>query len=305
MPADFFPNFFQPILQQYGRDLLLLLLMVLALGAVFYPLYHRRQQRRQLAQQAFPTAWRKILQQRWPLYRALPADVQQQVRKQIQRFIAEVEFVGCDGLTVTDQMRVLIAAQASLLTARLPVNDYPGLRQVLVYPDAFAVDLNQPDSAGVVHEKTEWREGESWQQGQVILSWRHTLAGAAVADDGRNLVIHEFAHQLDQQTGSVNGFPPLPTPELQQQWPPLMQAAFDQLQRDLQQGTPPWIDPYAATNPAEFFAVLSELFFEMPAYLADCQPQLYRLMQLFFQLDPKSWPLQQPQLPSLVQKRFR
>jgi hypothetical protein len=301
MSAEFLPEF----LQQYSRDLLLLLLLILTLGAVFYPLYRRRLRRAQLAQQAFPAAWRKILQQHWPMYRALPPDVQQQIRQQVKRFIAEVEFVGCDGLTVTDQMRVLIAAQASLLTARLPVSDYPGLRQVLVYPDAFAVDLNQPDSAGVVHEKTEWREGESWQQGQVILSWRHTLAGAAVADDGRNLVIHEFAHQLDQQTGSVNGFPPLPTTELQQQWPMLMQAAFDRLQLDLQQGIPPWIDPYAATNPAEFFAVLSELFFEMPAYLADCQPKLYQLMQQFFQLDPKSWPLQQAQLPALIQKRFR
>jgi len=301
MSAQFFLDF----LQHYSRDLLLLLLLVLALGAVFYPLYRRRQRRLQLAQQAFPTAWRKILQQHWPMYRALPPDIQLQIRQQVQRFIAEVEFVGCDGLTVTDQMRVLIAAQASLLTARLPVNDYPGLRQILVYPDAFAVDLNQPDSAGVVHEKTEWREGESWQQGQVILSWRHTLAGAAVADDGRNLVIHEFAHQLDQQTGSVNGFPPLPTPHLQQQWPLLMQAAFDRLQLDLQQGIQPWIDPYAATNPAEFFAVLSELFFEMPAYLAECQPKLYQLLQQFFQLDPKSWPLQQPQLPARIQKRFR
>lgn len=291
--------------QNYSRDLILLLILAFALVALFFPLWRRTQRRRALAEQSFPTAWRKILQQHWPLYRALPADLQQEIRRQIQRFLAEVEFVGCDGLTVTDQMRVLIAAQASLLTARLPVSDYPGLRQILIYPDAFAVNLNHADSAGVVHQNKQWREGESWQQGQIILSWRHTLSGAAVSDDGRNLVIHEFAHQLDQQTGSVNGFPPIQSPALQQEWSRMMQAAFDRLQQDLQQGATSWIDPYAATNPAEFFAVLCEVFFEQPALLAAEQPQLYRLLQQFFQLDPQSWPLQQLQLRDTVQNRFR
>jgi hypothetical protein len=283
-------------LQNYSPSLTLLCITVLAIAAILYPAWRRKRRRMALRARPFPRAWRKILQQRWPLYRALPADLQQELRRQVQRFIAEVEFVGCDGLVVTDPMRVLIAAQASLLTLKLPVNDYPGLRQVLVYPDAFGVNLTTPDPAGVVHPNTQWREGESWQQGQVILSWRHTLAGAAVADDGRNLVLHEFAHQLDQQTGSVNGFPPLNGVQLQQDWSRQMQQAFDLLQQDLRRGTAPWIDPYAATNPAEFFAVLSELFFEMPAYLASCQPQLYQLMRQFFQLDPQSWPLQQPQL---------
>lgn len=291
-------------LQNNSQLLALLLITLLTITAILYPAWRRKQRRQALRHQPFPRAWRKLLQQRWPLYRALPADLQQELRRQIQRFIAEVEFVGCDGLKVTDPMRVLIAAQASLLTLKLPVNDYPGLQQVLVYPDAFGVTLNTPDVAGVVHNNTEWREGESWQQGQVILSWRHTLAGAAVADDGRNLVVHEFAHQLDQQTGSVNGFPPLAGLKLQQDWSTQMQQAFDRLQQDLQQGIAPWIDPYAATNPAEFFAVLSELFFEMPAYLAGCQPRLYHLMQQFFQLDPQSWPLQQAELPARPRSGF-
>ncbi len=290
-------------LQNNSQLLSLLLITLLAISAILYPAWRRKHRRHLLRQQPFPKAWRKLLQQRWPLYRALPADLQQELRRQIQRFIAEVEFVGCDGLTVTEPMRVLIAAQACLLTLKLPVNDYPGLRQVLVYPDAFAVKQDRPDVAGVVHNNMQWREGESWQQGQVILSWRHTLAGASIADDGRNLVVHEFAHQLDQQTGSVNGFPPLPTAQLQQDWSTQMQAAYTRLQQDLQQGIAPWIDPYAATNPAEFFAVISELFFEMPAYLAACQPGLYQLMQQFFQLDPQSWPLQQAELPARAAHR--
>ncbi len=291
-------------LQNNSQLLSLLLITLLAIAAILYPTWRRKHRRQLLRQKPFPKAWRKLLQQRWPLYRALPADLQQELRRQIQRFIAEVEFVGCDGLSVTEPMQVLIAAQACLLTLKLPVNDYPGLRQVLVYPDAFAVKQDRPDVAGVVHNNMQWREGESWQQGQVILSWRHTLAGATIADDGRNLVVHEFAHQLDQQTGSVNGFPPLATTQLQQDWSLQMQAAYTRLQQDLQQGIAPWIDPYAATNPAEFFAVLSELFFEMPAYLATCQPKLYQLMQQFFQLDPQSWPLQQAELPTRAAHRL-
>lgn len=282
-------------LQNYSRDLLTLLLGLAVTGAILYPAWRRKQRQQILRATPFPASWRKMLQQNWPLYRALPADLQQELRKQVQRFIGETEFVGCAGLTVTEPMKVMIAAQASLLTLKLPVSDYPGLRQVLVYPDAFGVAVNHADIAGVVHDQLQWREGESWQQGQVVLSWRHTLQGAAVADDGRNLVFHEFAHQLDGQTGQVNGSPALPS-GLQARWSAQMQQAFDHLQQDLRSGAEPWIDPYAATNPAEFFAVLTELFFEMPAYLAGRQPDLYRLMQQFYQLDPQSWPLQQPML---------
>ncbi len=282
-------------LQNYSRDLLTLLLGLAVTAAILYPAWRRKQRQQQLRAIPFPAKWRKLLQQNWPLYRALPADLQQELRKQVQRFIGETEFVGCAGLTVTEPMKVMIAAQASLLTLKLPVSDYPGLRQVLVYPDAFGVTANHADTAGVVHDQLQWREGESWQQGQVVLSWRHTLQGAAVADDGRNLVFHEFAHQLDGQTGQVNGSPALPS-GLQPLWSAQMQQAFDGLQQDLKVGAAPWIDPYAATNPAEFFAVLTELFFEMPAYLAERQPNLYQLMQQFYQLDPQSWPLQHPML---------
>lgn len=287
--------------QNYSANLLTLLLGLLAITAILGPALWQRRRRRQLAATAVPRHWRNFLRHHWPQYRQLPAPLQQRLGKQMQRFLAETDIIGCAGLELTEPMKWLIAAQACLLTVQLPVHDYPGLRQVLVYPDAFRVQQTQTDAAGVVSETPQWREGESWQQGIVVLSWQHTLQGAAEPADGRNLVFHEFAHQLDGQTGAVNGMPLVPT-SLQSSWTAHMQAAFTELQQLIQTGQPLWIDPYAATNPAEFFAVLSEMFFEQPNQLYDQQAQLYQLLAAFYRLDPRQWAIQQLQLP--VQKGF-
>lgn len=287
--------------QQYSADVSTLLLGLLTILAILAPAYLQGRRRNFLAGQAVPRAWRQYLRQNWPQYRQLPAPVQQKLGKQMQRFLAETEIVGCAGLTLTEPMKWLIAAQACLLTVNLPVHDYPGLRQVLVYPDAFAVPLQNRDTAGVVSDSTQWRQGESWLQGQVVLSWAHTLAGATEAADGRNLVFHEFAHQLDGQTGQTNGMPLLPG-NLAQCWSQTMQNAFAELQHAMQRRQQLWIDAYAATNPAEFFAVLTEYFFERPQYLAGQKPALYQLLKEFYQLDPQSWALQQVDLH--IQKRF-
>lgn len=288
--------------QLYRADLLTLLLGVLAIVAIFAPMFIEKRRRNLLAEQPVPRQWRHFLRQNWPQYRQLPAPIQQKLGKQMQRFLSETEIVGRGGLTLTEPMKWLIAAQACLLTVNLPVHDYPGLRQVLVYPDAFAVPHKTTDVAGVVSESAQWREGESWLQGQVVLSWTHTLAGAAEPTDGRNLVFHEFAHQLDGQTGQTNGMPLLPA-SLVPHWSQIMQDAFDQLQQAVQWQQPLWIDLYAATNPAEFFAVLTEYFLERPQYLADRQPAIYQLFRQFYQIDPQAWALQQPSLP--IQSPFR
>jgi len=163
--------------------------------------------RERLLRNAFPAAWRKILQKRMPLLRRLPTDLQLQLKKHIQVFIAEKKFIGCAGLRITDEIRVVIAAQACLLLLNRSTDYYPNLRQILVYPDAFLVDRVSVDSSGVQQEQRQALAGESWEQGQVILSWQDCLEGAALPDDGRNVVIHEFAHQLDQESGSANGAP--------------------------------------------------------------------------------------------------
>ena len=245
--------------------------------------------RRQLRQQPFPAAWREILRQRVPYFRQMPADLQLRLKKQIQVFIAEKPFIGCAGLEVTDEMRVTIAAQACLLTLNRPTG-YPQLRQILLYPAAFWVHRTQPQGGGVLQEQRQALAGESWSQGQVILSWHDTLEGAAVANDGRNVVIHEFAHQLDQENGPANGAPPMAGGAARvRRWTQVFSTAFSQLQAQLAQGEPTLIDGYGATNPAEFFAVVSEVFFEQPQQLEAQQPALYAELCSFYRVNPLSW----------------
>lgn len=258
--------------------------------------------RARLRRRPFPAAWRAILRQNVPLVARLPADLQLQLKRQVQVFLAEKRFVGCAGLTITDEMRVTIAAQACLLLLNRRTDYFARLREVLVYPGQYLVDHVQPDAGGVQHARREARAGESWTQGQVVLSWDDVLAGAAAPDDGRNLVIHEFAHQLDQETGPANGAPWLGGRVRRARWARVLGAAYANLQTQVQAGTPesvassatapvpaPLIDPYGATNPAEFFAVVSEVFFERPAALAAEQPALYREFSRYYRIDPLSW----------------
>jgi Mlc titration factor MtfA (ptsG expression regulator) len=172
-------------------------------GEPFLVAYRRARLRRR----PFPEASREILKRRVPYFRLLPADLQLQLKRHIQVFLAEKPFIGCADLEVTDEMRVTIAAQACLLILNRRTNYFANLRQILVYPGAFTVDRVGADAAGVLQERRHVLSGESWSQGQVVLSWDDVVEAAAVVDDGRNVVIHEFAHQLDQENGHANGAP--------------------------------------------------------------------------------------------------
>ena len=254
--------------------------------------------RQRIRAQPFPAAWRDILKRRVPYVRALPADLQIQLKQHIQVFVAEKAFIGCDALEITDEMRVTIAAQACLLILNRPRGYYPNLRQILVYPGSFVVQREHTDHAGVTHAGREVLAGESWSEGQVILSWRDTLQDAATPDDGRNVVIHEFAHQLDQETGTANGAPVLARREHYARWAQVMGAEYAKLQaraerpelcdEDLRDEDS-LFDDYGATDPAEFFAVVSEVFFEQPQRMADQHPALYRELAQFYRLEPLSW----------------
>ncbi|WP_280156632.1 zinc-dependent peptidase [Piscinibacter sp. XHJ-5] len=245
--------------------------------------------RERLRQRPFPHTWRHILRRRMPYLRRMPVDLQLQLKQHIQVFLAEKPFIGCGGLTVNDDMRVTIAAQACLLLLNRRPSYYPSLRQILVYPGAFFVDRVHSDGAGVLQDQRRLLSGESWSQGQVILSWQDALDGAAVSDDGRNVVIHEFAHQLDQETGHANGAPRLPTREHYERWSGVFQQEFESLQRQLALGGPSLFGAYAATDPAEFFAVASEVFFEQAARMALECPALYRELARFYRVDPVGW----------------
>lgn len=250
-------------------------------------LTERRRQR--IRARAFPAAWREILKQRVPYVRAMPADLQLQLKQHIAVFVAEKAFIGCDGLTITDEIRVTIAAQACLLILNRPRGYFPNLRQILVYPGSFVVHREHTDGIGVAHHARQVLAGESWSEGQVVLSWQDALAGAAVADDGQNVVIHEFAHQLDQEKGAANGAPLLRRRAHYARWSQVLGAEFNALQARAAQGEASLFSDYGASDPAEFFAVISEVFFEQPQLMAAQHPALYQELTQFYRLDPLSW----------------
>ena len=226
--------------------------------------------RARLRRRPFPDAWREILKRRVPYFRLLPADLQIQLKRHIQVFLAEKPFIGCDGLEVTDEMRVTIAAQACLLLLNRRRADYfPNLRQILVYPGAFIVSRIHSDAAGVLQDRRQVLSGESWSQGQVVLSWDDVIDGASVVNDGRNVVIHEFAHQLDQQNGQANGAPLLIGRKRYERWARVLGDEYARLQQAASEQRPSLFSYYGATNPAEFFAVASEVFFEQAGLLAE------------------------------------
>jgi Mlc titration factor MtfA (ptsG expression regulator) len=258
--------------------------------------------RERLRRRPFPAAWRAIVRQRVPQVARLPTDLQLQLKRHMQVFLAEKRFVGCAGLVITDEVRVSIAAQACLLLLNRRTDYFARLREILVYPGSFVVDSVRGDASGVLHQRREARAGESWTQGQVVLSWDDALDGAVRPDDGRNLVIHEFAHQLDQEKGHANGAPWISGAVGRIRWARVLGEAFERAQGEARTAAAeresmgaaeplaaPLIDPYGLTDPAEFFAVVSEVFFERPRALADQYPRLYQAFRSLYRVDPQAW----------------
>ena len=211
--------------------------------------------------------------------------------------MAEKEFIGFEGVQIDDEIRVTIAAQACLLLLNRPTDYYPQLSTIAVYPSAFikksknkqALSGEGQLSINVVSNDEQILSGESWDFGRVVLSWQDTVEGAKIPNDGANVVIHEFAHQLDQQTGSANGMPALSKHTDAKQWSTVMNAEFEHLQQQKRHHRHSLLSHYGATNPAEFFAVASEVFFEQSKALAKQHHQLYQLLKSYYRVDPVNW----------------
>ncbi len=266
-----------------------LAIVLIGIGAAYVaPSLVRSWMRGRVARRPFPAAWREIVRRRVPLVRELSALHQLRLKKHIQMLLAEVPFIGCAGLRVDDEIRVTIAAQAALLLMGRG-GSFGNLREVLVYPGHFVVPRSESATGGVVHEGRDVLAGQSSQRGQVIVAWDAVVDGAADPHDGGNVVLHEFAHQLDQATGVANGAPYVGRGALQRTWAHVMSAEFDALRGRLARDEPSLIHPYAATNAAEFFAVTSELFFERPDALAKERPALYEQLKRCYRLDPMAW----------------
>jgi len=245
------------------------------------PLRHARRER--LLAEEFPAAWSPIVA-RLPFYQALDERGRQRVRDDLRVLVAEKNWEGCGGLELTDEIKVTIAAQASLLLLNIEHEYYRYVTSILVYPAAYRT-MPKRGADGVVREGHA-NLGEAWQRGPVILSWDDAQRGALDPKDGHNLVFHEFAHKLDMLDGAADGTPPLADQEQLQRWVATMTREFEALRDAAARGRATVIDTYGATNPAEFFAVATECFFEKGPQLRARHRALYELLRDYYHQDP-------------------
>lgn len=269
----------------------LILLVLAVVVPIIYGYWHRAVKRKRLRSSAFASSWQQILEQHVPLYRHLPPDLRDQLHRHINVFMAEKQFEGCGGLTMTDHIRLTIASQACLLLLnRDAVTYFPGLTNILVYPSAYVVPKTQRLRGGLELVGKEVRAGESWgNQGILVLSWDSVLTGTLQLGNGHNVVLHEFAHQLDHEDGAWDGTPLLEHRQDYDAWSKYLGEAYVDLQHQVKAGKHTVIDPYGATNEAEFFAVLTEHFFDIPWVLKKHYPQLYQELQRYYHVDPAAW----------------
>lgn len=242
----------------------------------------------------FPPAWEEILNNEFPPYQYLPEYLRTELQDEIQEFLFSKQFEGCDGQEITDEIRVLIAAQACVLLLNRDVRCYPKLRSILVYPSTYVA--NNDGLFGGGNGNGSVRLGESWNTGVVVLAWDSVKRGAMNFDDGHNVTMHEFAHQLDQEDGNADGAPILPRPAYAS-WARVLSSEYTRLQRFTRKGRKTVMDRYGATNPAEFFAVATETFFEKPEQMHKKHPELYRELKTFYHLNPIEW--QESQTPRI------
>ncbi len=247
----------------------------------------RERTRRRLRARPFPKKWLTLIQQHLVFFDRLSAADRAELLGHIQVFLAEKRFEGCDGFAITDEVRVTIAAQACLLLLHRRTDYFPQLLTILVYPLMYMVEEKRQIGEHLWEEGTVSRLGETGRRmGSLVLSWEAVKHGAADPSDGKNVVLHEFAHQLDFENDAADGVPGLATREQQLAWADVMRSEYASLRAADESGIPTLLDTYGATNPAEFFAVSVEAFFERPRALRAHHPKLYAEFKTYFRQDP-------------------
>lgn len=233
-----------------------------------------------------PESWPKTVRAWFPLSRTLSPDHFDRLLRMIQVFVRDVRFEGAGGFEITDEVPVIIAAQACYLVVGLDGPFYPGTRVIVVYPSTFVP--SRPDAVGhgaIKHAGTALL-GESWTDGTVVLAWDSVVRGAANPKDGRNLIFHEFAHQFDQEDGDAGGIPPGMEPGALREWARVLEKRFTQLRAARERGKKTVLNHYGATNEGEFFAVALEAFYEKPTQLKRAKPDLYKQLCAMLKRDP-------------------
>ena len=270
--------------------ILQLITAVIGLVPAFFigKLVLRRRKRKQLLAMPFRQEWKQIVQKNVPLYNRLPDSLKEQLGGLVNVFLAEKKFEGCGGLEITDEIRVTIAAQACILLLNRKAHYFRKLHTILVYPDTYAAKTTSSNGTVTVEEQSI-RLGESWQNGPVVLAWNSVTGGSSNIADAQNVVLHEFAHQLDQEDGASDGAPILEHRSSYVTWARVLSKEYEALQRKKKEHRKAVMSKYGATNPAEFFAVATETFFEKPKQMKKRHPELYDELKNYYKLDPVEW----------------
>ncbi len=263
-------------------------LLLIIVTAVAISLAYPDWRDKRILKRSFPAHWQVIVERRLPFLQKLDEAEQKQLHDMIKLFVAKKNFYGCGGLEINDDIRVTIAAEACLLLLNRNTGVYPALKHILVYPSAFKVDRQQHNPDGTVSQIQSGLLGESWDNSKVILSWDDVEHGIENFNDGHNVVLHEFSHQLDSEDGSANGAPILKKNSCQV-WAKVLSTEFEALVKASENHDKAVMDYYGATNPAEFFAVATEVFFEKPQQMSNKHPELYNEFKTYYCVDPLLW----------------
>ena len=248
----------------------------------------RRARRKRLLAAPLPEQWKQIVARNVPLSKRLPESLKEELGGLVNLFVAEKKFEGCGGLEITDEIRVTIAAQACMLLLNRRTTSFRKLRTILVYPHTYAAKMMSSDG-NITIEGQSVRLGESWQNGPVVLAWDSVTGGTANIADARNVVLHEFAHQLDQEDGASDGAPILEHRSSYVAWARVLGKEYETLQNKKKKHRRSVMNKYGATNPAEFFAVATETFFEKAKQMKKKHPELYEELKDYYKLDPVEW----------------
>ncbi len=249
--------------------------------------HYKSVQRHKRYNEPIPEQWVPLLKNNVPLYSRIPDNLKRHFHGCIQLFLDEKEFVG-HGIKIDDEIRLTVAANACLLLLHRRQIRFPGFSTIIIYPESY-IATHSYSSEAVQSVELSHRAGESWVRGPIVLSWRDSLKGSLNVQDGHNVVLHEFAHKLDEQTGSMNGLPPLSESSHYQEWSHVLNNEFLSLKHRSTHRKNSVLDEYGTISPAEFFAVATESFFEKPQQMKKKLPELYRQFQRFYEIDPAGW----------------
>lgn len=268
-----------------------MVLFALPLGAVAFWLLRRRYieyRRARLRAQQLPPDILTVLQTQVGIYPLLPDALKEELHGHTQVFLNEKKFIGCDGFEITDEVRFTVAGIASILLLNRDARYFPGFSTILMYPDSYVSTQVSHDGHMEVHREVR-RAGESWHRGPIVLSWKDVVRGTVHAGDGYNVVLHEFAHKLDEEGGGTNGAPVLNDNQDYGAWAKVLSEEFRSLEKRASRGKNRVLHEYGLTSPAEFFAVATESFFEKPKAMQKRLPELYEQLKTYYRVDPASW----------------